>query len=217
MYCECSSLGLPLLQINEKAPPKLWPRGKVPYAISSAIVDDGKAVIILAIVSTGLNPFDVNHLNVREFEAADNRQCACKDLHDGWSELPLFWTRILFVCLWRWISSDCKLRRRYVLFGPWKRLAYCLTRTSLPIMNCRRTMRHFLLSRSKYRGLSKFERNLLNVRRTPIVDPYIVDAKVWFTFILFWTKKELRKSYIHLFVKNTSVRDFTLLRDHPLL
>jgi len=34
--------GLPLRQSNDKTAPKLWPRGKVPYSISSSIVDDAK-------------------------------------------------------------------------------------------------------------------------------------------------------------------------------
>jgi len=34
--------GLPLRQSNDKSIPQLWPRGKVPYSISSSIVDDAK-------------------------------------------------------------------------------------------------------------------------------------------------------------------------------
>jgi len=37
---------LPLRQGDEKKPPKLWPQGKVPYKISSAVVDNDKIRLI---------------------------------------------------------------------------------------------------------------------------------------------------------------------------
>ncbi|XP_055349476.1 zinc metalloproteinase nas-14-like [Paramacrobiotus metropolitanus] len=76
--------GLPLRQVGEKTVPKLWPKAKVPYSISSSIVSDSKIRAIrepmqdieanTCIKFVNKRPSDTEYINIQTDRAACSAQ-----------------------------------------------------------------------------------------------------------------------------------------------